>query len=164
MATGLAQRQTEITWRDNFGAPVRPSLVQTSVNGTIVAKASTAYNDGYVAANGFVIAQSTRTEYSAASQSLQTIVRYYRDDTSDSLVRGQTHSITHPGGRKQVFGYQRGMLNGTAFTASGTGAGSGGNATRVVAISGTAATGSALSAFETYTLDSIFLVAGKSTR
>lgn len=148
---------------DVFGAPVRPSLVQTSIKNTVVAKTTTTYNDTYGTANGQVIAQSTRNEYSSSSQSLQTIVRYYRDDASDSFLRGQTHSITQPGNRKQVFAYQRGTLNGTTFTVSGSGAGSGGNASRVVAISGTAGTGTLLSNLDGYTLDPIYLVAGKST-
>lgn len=97
---------------------------------------------------GQAFAQSTRTEYSSAAGTLQTIVRYYRDDTADSFVRGQPHSITYPGNRKTVFAYQRGTLSGTTFTAAGSGVGSGGNATRIVSIAGTAGSGNPYSSLD----------------
>jgi RHS repeat-associated protein len=148
---------------DVFGAPVRPSLVQTSVNNVVVAKTTTSYYDNHYTVNGHGLARSVRNEYTSYTGSLQTTVIYYREDVSDAFLRGQTHSITYPGNRKVSFAYQRGTLDGTTFTAAGSGAGSGGNATRIVSISGTTSGGSAWSSADGYVMDVVYLVAGKST-
>ena len=160
--------QGEVTYHeyanDVFGAPTRPALVQTSVNGTMVAKEVTTYNDSYGTANGLSIAESVRTEYSSATEYLQATLRYYRDDTADAFVRGQTHSVTAPGGVKKSFAYQRGTWNGSTFT-PGTGIGTG-TASRISVLTGSSssAAGSANNALDSYALDTVYLVAGQSTR
>lgn len=165
----LSASQGEVTYyeyvNDVFGTPSRPSLVQTSVNNVLTAKSITSYNDSYTSANGYSIAQSTRTEYSDASHSLQTLVRYYRDDTSDAFIRGQTHSIASPDGVKQSFAYQRGTWNGTSFTV-GSGYIGTGTASRVSVVTGTTSSSGNTScpAIDSYQLDTVYLVAGKSTK
>ncbi|MEO5961013.1 MAG: hypothetical protein ABIR80_18050, partial [Opitutaceae bacterium] len=132
------QGQGEITYHeyanDVFGAPTRPSLVETKINGILVAKTTTTYNDGY---GPQYIASSTRTEYSSTTQSLQTQARFYRDDCGDTFLRGQTFSIVNPDATQQSFLYQRGIWDGSAFTSDTEG-----TASRVASVTGIAGNGS----------------------
>ncbi len=149
---------------DVFGAPLRPSLVETKVNGTLTAKTTTAYNDSAGSANGHALTQITRAEYSSATQNLQTIVKKYRDDVTDAFIRGRAYSTTGPDGVKQAFVYQRGTWNGTSFSV-GSGALGTGSASRVSTITGSsnAAAGAACPNVDSYTVDTPYLVDGKST-
>lgn len=164
------QGQGEITYyeyvNDVFGAPVRPSLVETRVNGTLVAKSTTTYNDSYGNANGFPLTQSAGTGFADATAGLVTTVRGYRADTSDAFVRGQSHAIAGPDGVKQVFAYQRGTWNaaGATFT-PGTGAIGSGTASRITIITGSAnaSAGPLCPNVGGYQLDPVYLVDAKST-
>ena len=68
---------------DPFGYMNRPTLVQTSINDVVTAKSTTTYST----TNGIVTA--TRNDYSGASTSLQTVTRYYSEDTTDAFLRGK---------------------------------------------------------------------------
>ena len=168
LPTTPSTSQGEVTYHeytnDLWGASTRSSLVQTSINGTIISRSTTAYNDSYGTANGYAIAQSTRSSYTSGSESLPNIVRYYRDDVSNKFLRGQTHSITSADGVVQAFAYQLGTWSGSVFTPAG-GVGTG-TASRIAVVTGSSFTsaGEAYSAIDSYAIDPIRLVAGKSTK
>jgi RHS repeat-associated protein len=155
---------------DKFGAPTRPSLVQTTINGTVVAKTATTYNDG--ALDG-PIDESVRTEYADSSHGLNTTTRSYPADGRDSFFRGQPFSTTGPDGVRQCFAYIRGAWNGTSFIPKGTWASgvitTDGSWSRIAVLTGTAnaVSGAAHVARSTYgadDTDEIYLIDGKSTR
>ncbi len=152
---------------DLFGAPVRPSLTETRINGTLVSKTTLAYDDNYTQ-NGLPMTQSLRLDYSDVdvTRKLQTIVRYYRDDVADAFVRGQTQSVTQPDGVKQSFAYQRGTWNVTNATFTpGPGNIGTGTASRITVVTGSnnPLAGSAVSNINSYVLDPLFVAEGKST-
>jgi len=152
---------------DEFDVPTRLSLEQTSINGTMVAKATTSYST--LTANGYLnsITQATRTEFSSASQSLQTITRSYPENTGDSLVRGQPYSIALPDGVKRCFEYQYGTWDGTTFAAGPNylGFSNNSNAARLSVIVGSSysSAGVLCPSLDGYQVDTVYLVAGKST-
>lgn len=152
----------------------RVATSTTTVNGVQTAKSSTVYLDPSTGqtANGERYVVATRTDWvsnDSAVSKLITYTKFYREDAANLLLRNQIHSVQKPDGTKLSFAYQNGTFSGSAFSATS----SGGTASRTAVIRGTVqATGSespAYSSFSlpgdatTYSLDSIYLVAGKSS-
>jgi RHS repeat-associated protein len=162
--------QGEVTYyeyvNDVYGAPIRPSLVQTSVGNVVTAKTVLAYNDNYItAAGGFT--QTTRTEFTQSDRSLTTITVNYWETLSDSFLRRQTYSTTSPDGVRHVFAYHRGTHYGGGNFVPATGyiPAHPYLASRVVTITGsTTAPGTVLTSLDGQALDPVNLLDGKSTK
>jgi hypothetical protein len=158
----------EVTYQeyvnDVFGAPMRPSLVETTVNGVVTARTTTAYNDAVGSVNGYPLTETVTTAQVSTDRSLETVTRQYRNDVGLSLIRGQLYSVVEPDGVKTVYVYQRGTWNGTSFCV-GSGALGSGSASRISVIRGSkhAAAGAACPNVDSYTVESLYLVDGKST-
>lgn len=148
---------------DAFGFLTRPVLKQTKVNGVLTAKSTTSYNTGV--ANDMVVMVATTQEYADATNYLESVTRFYREDNSDSFFRGQIHSTQQPDGVKTVYAHQRGTWSGGAFTKTGSNGLGPGTASRQTMIVGSnsSAAGSPYTTHDGYDIDDLYLVDGKST-
>jgi len=169
-SVSLTQGSGKITYfeysEDAFGFLTRPALVEIRVNGTLTGKSTTTYAETTV--NGMTVVTATRRDYSDATNYLESLTRYYREDTVNTFYRSQIHSITQPGGVKTSYVYQYGAWNSStsAFSVA-----SGGGLTpdsthldsRICVIHGTTATGTDYASHDGYTVDDVYLVDGKST-
>jgi RHS repeat-associated protein len=162
----LSTTQGEVTsftyTNDIFGAQTRPASVYTTVNNVCTAYTAMSYNDTATYANGYYISQTSRADYSAAGMPLTAVTNAYRDDVPDAFIRGQLYSVLQPTGVKQSYVYQRGTWNGTSFTLGGSGIGTG-TASRIAVVTGTQNSGTACSILFGSTVDTVYLIPGKST-
>ncbi|MEJ1974182.1 MAG: hypothetical protein WDM96_17515 [Lacunisphaera sp.] len=164
--------QGEVTYYeyslDAFGILSRPTLVQTSVNGTMTAKSVIGYSEAAHSSSGtLMIVTATRQDYSDASHSLTTVTKYFREDAgvatpAETFYRNLPYSVTAPDAGRTSYAYQHGDFNESthAFSVNASGA-----ASRVAVITGTtnSAAGSACTAYAGFDLDDLYLVANKST-
>ena len=160
---------------DPWGRNTRIAEVETKTNGSTTTKSVTSYANetpfsSYTAHPTLIVLRSTRTDYSASGSSLTTITKQFYEAAED-FFRGQVHSIERPDKVKQSFAYQQGSWNGATFTPSANvgldaPAISATNATRIAAFTGSSdsSAGTALSSFDGYPVDTLYLVSGKSTR
>lgn len=166
---GFAPSAGEVTYyeyvADAWGVQTRPSLIKTTINGTLVASSAISYADSTV--NGMTVVTVTRADRTNdnSTHTLTTLRRYYREDTGDAFFRSQTHSVTQPDGVKTSFAYQRGSLSGSTFTKTGSDGLGSGTASRIVVITGTTqSSGNALyQTHDGYDVDDLYLVTNKST-
>lgn len=169
---GFDPNQGEVTYyeyaNDPFGRLTRPTLVRTTVNtggsAVVVAKFESNYTEQAFTQNNYAFSLVTATSqnhFNASGGKLQTVTKYFRENTADEFFRGNLHSVLQPNGVKQAYAYQRGSWNGTAFTKSGNNGLDAGDASRVTVITGTA--GSGYTTHEGYDIDDLNLVSGKST-
>jgi len=162
--------QGEVTYyeyaADAFGMNVRPSLVQTKVNDTVVSRAEITYSN-VSNVNGMTLVTAARADRTNnnSTATLTTLTRYYCEDTTDVYFRSLPHSITLPDGVKTAYAYQRGSLSGMTFTKTGSDGLGSGTASRIAVITGTTESpGNVL--YEThdgYDVDDLYLVTNKST-
>ena len=96
---------------DPFGFYSRPAFSSTTINGVIVSRSQTTYVDG---TDGVVTA--TRRDYSADTTYLQTVTKFYSENTADALIRGKTISVQQPDGVMAKYTYEHGTWDGTTFT------------------------------------------------
>ena len=96
---------------DPFGSMSRPSLVQTTVNGIVVAKKTIAYNS--TALEGVITA--TTTEYAAASVPVVSTSSFYSEGSSDSFIRGKPVTNRRPDGVTESYAYEIGIWDGSQF-------------------------------------------------
>ncbi|WP_414664427.1 RHS repeat-associated core domain-containing protein [Horticoccus sp. 23ND18S-11] len=161
-------------FEDVFGFPTRPSGGVTRVNGAITQQTSIGYTHvGVMSGTSLQLVEATRREYSNTSDYLESIVRYFREDTADAFFHKKIHSVRRADGTKTAFVYQRGYWNGAAFSLTddaGTGTGftsgtsmSGPVGSRISTIHGAASGGSPYTQHEGYDIDDVSLVDGKST-
>lgn len=138
-----------------FQVRSRPSLQETRINGTLVAKSTWTYSDGDT------VTEVVRTEHTSGSASLQHRTIYYRDDLGDSFVRGRLYSSTSPDGVRQVHLYQKGTWNGSTFT-NGGGVGT---ASRIITVTGSSLStaGPACPSIDGSPVNGLYLVDGQST-
>lgn len=152
---------------DAFGFYTRPSSVETKVNGTLTARSTFSYADT-ANVNGMTVVTATRLDRydSNAANNLETLTRYYREDTADAFFRGQLYSVRRPDNAMVSYAYQRGTWSGSAFTKTGSDGLGAGTASRITVITGSASSsaGSSYTAHDGYDIDDLYLVDGKSTR
>lgn len=139
---------------DAFGLPTRPSLVQTTINGVITAKATTTYND-FDSTVGWM-ASVVHTEYTSSGQSLITTYVKYPENFDQSFYRGLPVSVAKPDGSKQYYSYELGYISNGVFYPGG-----GNTASRITVTTGStnSAAGPAFA-----TTNPMYLVDGKSTQ
>ncbi len=151
---------------DEYGALVRPNLIEKRVNGTVTARTQIGYgNEAYYSWNGYFWGQLetvSQTDSTGGAETLVTSTKRFLESVGSTIVRGQVHSNTTPDGVRTSYAYQRGTLAGTTFTPAVDGPHS-----RIVAISGVVSTvvgaPPALLTFATSTIDPVCPVEGKST-
>ncbi len=157
---------------DAFGDLRRLSGSQTQVKGILAAKTSITYSTA--SANGQRLLIATRYDRASASEtdnlvSNTTVYDVVSSDPgpdtlgtlTDAFLRDQVHSTTSPTGVRQSYIRHRGNWVNNAFTPVGNGP-----ASRIGVIQGLASptTGStALSSVDSYTIEPVHVVPGKST-
>ncbi len=153
---------------DAFGRKSRPSLVETKVNGVTVSKSTTDYTDT-ATVNDMYIVEAAQKDYSSSSVYLETVTKYYREDTWLQFFRNQVHSVTDPTGTRRSYVYQRGTWEGGgSFTTSGTGFNSSGNpsgpASRTIEFIGSKANQGEgqQTTYDGYDIEDVYLISGKS--
>ncbi len=150
----------------NFdGALTAPASREVSVNGTTVAKTTWTYNWAYTTANSLPITQTVRNDFSSSSDSLTTTILAYSEDEddADTYFRGKLHSVTRPDGTKDAYAYFNGTWNASTNVFS---AYAPGGARQMLIFHGQAtagAGGTAVSSWNSWTLDTVYLVPNLST-
>ena len=151
---------------DAFGSPTRPASILTQVNGTTTAETNISYT-GSTAPDGFPMVKSTQTDnYSgAASGYLTTVTQYYQENAGDAFFASQTRSFVKPDGSQVSYAYQRGTFNANQIGQAAFTANTSGTCSSIAAITGSniSTNGTAYTTYNGYTIDTIYLVNGKST-
>ena len=142
------------------------SRIEKAPNGNTLSKTEWAYNHSVTTLNSKTIAQSIRYDYwgSGGTDRLTTTTRYHREDDSSIYHRLKPVSVQHPDGRKDSYAY----FNGTWTESTKTFAASpSGDARLVLCYHGQTSGGTAVSTAtnngSTWTMDTVNMVAGKST-
>ena len=156
---------------DAFQMPTRVTSMVTSINGTVINSEATTYSQDSTDAqvNGCSIVVATRTDTPGANTSgtipsngspLQTVSKYYREDSPDDFYCNQPYSVANPDGTMEDYAYARGSLS---FDPNASSA----DASYVADIKGVwnnAGTGTLANSFGNgCTIDNIYLIDGKST-
>lgn len=147
-----------------WGLQLRPTKIETTVDGKMTATSSVSYSDSLVQVNGVStsLVTSTRSDRydNNAANVLTAVTKFFREDVPNAFLRGKPHSIKRPDDTMEAYSYERGAYSGTTFTPGA------GTASRISVIRGTSnsAAGVAPPTVSTYPLDTIFVVAGKSTK
>lgn len=161
---------------DAFGKRTRPTSVETTVNGTTIAKMETSYSEASAGFSGhpfLYLVTATQATSTASGKTLTTTTKYFRENAGvafgagdDDFFRGQIHSIERPDHVKQSFVYQRGIWNGASFQPSphaGLDVIGGVFASRISVITGNTSTGTLYIDHGGYDIDDLRLVEKKST-
>ncbi|HEY4299945.1 MAG TPA: hypothetical protein VGM73_03660, partial [Candidatus Didemnitutus sp.] len=173
--TTLDPTQGAVIYRDYaidpFGGYSRPDTIEDYLNNVPVAKSLFSYTNLSGTYNGQIVVQATRKDFSDSSNYLTTITDYYVENASDPFLRNQLYSIQTPQGTKTIYGYFRhGTYNPSAHTYTYTGT-STDLCSAIVEITGSSSSGAGTScssysgytASPTPTMDTTYLVSGKST-
>lgn len=145
---------------DAFGMMTRPATIETRRDGVLCSRTTLSYNDTSYRANNKALVQTIRRDYSDAGYYLTTTSLHYLENIYDLFYRGKVHSTTSPDGVKQSYAYHQGTYSSGVFS-PGTGA-----ASRAVVITGTTTSSgnSLFGSLDSYDIDDLYLVSGKSTR
>ncbi len=153
---------------DAFGLLRRPKSTETRVGGVLTSKSTVAYSQT-VYAGAYYHITATRTDLAdpdsttTPAAALTTVTKYFREDTFDPFFRDQVHAVTSPDGVRQSYVRQRGTYNPATgvFTRAATG-----RASRIgtlVGVSASTTGATQFTTFDTYAVEPLWLIAGKST-
>lgn len=122
---------------DPFGLNTRPTLIRTSVNGTVVAQSTISYNgtDDMVDPDTGVAVWcqlATRNDYADSSHSITTKTWFFPEDMPTTFLRGRPFLVLRPDGSEEGTFYERGSWDGQTFTPNNTTSGS-----RITVVTGT---------------------------
>jgi RHS repeat-associated protein len=152
---------------DSDGAyRVPASRIDRAPGGTIISKSEWTYNHAVTTLNGRYVAQSIRYEYwgPGGTDRLATTTRYHLKNDSTKYLRRKPVSVAHPDGRKDSYAYFNGTWTESTRTFS---ASAGGNDRLVLCYHGQTSGGTAVSSVSnngiTWSMDTVNMVAGKST-
>jgi RHS repeat-associated protein len=178
---------TEYLYQDDWNhAPVLPSSIRRKRNTTLLGETTITYADSrtYIRNGGAVTADhpilaATRYDFVAVGTtgnattprtatdgtSLKTVIKRYRQDTANRILVNRAYSVERPDGTKVSYLYETGTADTMTFPDST------GTDVRVTALNGITASGSGIitigslaSGSFTVDVDSIGLVANKSTK